>query len=67
MLGFRKFAMALIFLFVAIALLMGDVIPSEDWLKHVASVMIAFQATNVAEHIVAVGKEWINERLQKNS
>jgi type IV secretory pathway VirB2 component (pilin) len=60
--GFRKFAMAVIFLVVAICLLLFDVVPKDDWMKHVASVMIAFMATNVGEHIINVGKEWIKKK-----
>jgi hypothetical protein len=63
--GFRKFTMAIIFLFVAVALLMGGVVPKDDWMKQVSSVMIAFMATNVGEHIIAVGKEWISEKFKK--
>lgn len=63
--GYRKFTMAVLFLLVAILLLTAGTIPKDDWLKHVSSVMIAFMATNVGEHIISVGKEWINEKFKK--
>jgi hypothetical protein len=59
--------MALIFLIVAIGLLTYGVIPREDWLKHVSSVMIAFMATNVGEHIINVGKAWIKSKTGGDS
>lgn len=63
--GFRKFAMAAIFLLVSIVLLIMGEVPNQDWMKHVSSVMIAFMATNVGEHIIKVGKEWISEKSKK--
>ena len=63
--GYRKFTMAALFLTVAVGLLTAGVIPKDDWLKHVSSVMIAFMATNVGEHIISVGKEWVNGKLKK--
>jgi type IV secretory pathway VirB2 component (pilin) len=63
--GYRKFTMAIVFLLVAVLLLTAGIVPSDDWLKHVSSVMIAFMATNVGEHIISVGKEWVNEKFKK--
>lgn len=60
--GFRKFAMAGIFLAVAVTLLVTGQIPAVDWMKHMSSVMIAFMATNVGEHIINVAKQWIQQR-----
>lgn len=60
--GMRKFAMALIFLAVAIILLVTGVIPKEDWLDNVKDVMVAFMATNIGEHLISVGKDWIKEK-----
>jgi hypothetical protein len=54
--------MSLIFLIVAIILLMVGAIPSEDWLKHVSNVMVAFMATNVGEHIINVVKDWVKNK-----
>jgi len=55
--GFRKWTLALLYLAVAIVLLSLDVIPKDDWLKHVSSVVIAFFATNVGEHLIKIGKD----------
>lgn len=63
--GFRKFTMAIIFLVVAVGLLLFEVVPASDWMKQVSSVMIAFMATNVGEHIIAVGKEWLSAKSNK--
>ena len=64
--GFRKFTMAVAFLVVAIILLIAGVIPSDDWLKQVSAVMIAFMGTNIGEHIIQVGKDWIANRKWEN-
>lgn len=60
--GFRKFTMAIIFLAVAVVLLVTGLVPPNDWLKHVGAVMTAFMATNVGEHLIQIGKEWIQRR-----
>ena len=57
--GFRKWTMALIFIIVAIALRLSDFIPAVGWIESVSGVMIAFMGTNIGEHIISVGKEWI--------
>lgn len=64
--GFRKLLMAMCFLVVAVILLVTKQVPSADWMKHVAEVMVAFFATNVGEHIINVGKDWIAERGKKD-
>ena len=60
--GFRKWTMAIIFLIVAVSLLLLKEIPSKDWLSNVKDVMVAFMATNIGEHIINVGREWIKEK-----
>jgi len=64
--GFRKWTMAVIFLAVAVGLLVTGVIDQTDWLDNVSEVMVAFMATNVGEHLIAVGKKWIEERNKKD-
>ena len=66
LIGFRKWTMAVIFLLVAVVLLVTGVIEQKDWLDNVAEVMVAFMATNVGEHIIKVGKDWIAERQKKD-
>ena len=63
--GFRKFTMAMVFLIVAVVLLSLEMVPADDWLKQVGSVLTAFMATNLGEHIIKVGKEWVKERTGK--
>jgi len=55
--GFRKWTLALLYLIIAITLLSLDIIPKDDWLKNVSSVIIAFFATNVGEHLINIGKD----------
>lgn len=64
--GFRKFAMGIIFLVVAVGLLLAGVIPADDWLKNVTAVVTAFMATNVGEHIINAAKHWIEQKNQKD-
>ena len=51
--------MAIIFIVVAVTLLLVGMIPSDDWLKNVSTVIVAFMATNIGEHIINVAKDWI--------
>ncbi len=60
--GFRKFTMSIVFLVVAVALLLTDQVPQEDWMKQMSSVMVAFMATNVGEHIINVAKDWVGKK-----
>lgn len=64
--GFRKFTMAVIFLMVAVALLVLEYIPAQGWLSDVGSVMTAFMATNVGEHIIAIGRQWIESKVSES-
>lgn len=56
--GFRKWSLALLFIIIATTLLVLDYIPKDDWLKQMATVMTAFFATNVGEHIISAVKDW---------
>jgi len=60
--GFRKLSMGIIFVLVATILLVMGYVPSDDWMKNVSAVVIAFMSTNLGEHIVAVAKEWGNSK-----
>ena len=56
--GFRKWSMALLFIVIATVLLVMGYIPGQDWMKQMSTVMAAFFATNVGEHIISAVKEW---------
>ena len=60
--GFRKFAMASIYLVVAIVLVLFGVIPETDWLSNTKDVMVAFMATNVGEHILNTVKQYLGKK-----
>jgi ABC-type proline/glycine betaine transport system substrate-binding protein len=65
--GFRKLAMAMIFLIVAVGLLLAGQIPNADWMKQMSTVMVAFMATNVGEHIINVAKDWVQHKKEQLS
>jgi len=65
--GFRKFTIAIIYLVVAVVLLLTGEIPKADWLENVSKTIMAFFATNIGEHLINVGKVWINEKFKKKS
>ena len=64
--GMRKFLMATIFLLISTTLLLFGIVPADTWMKHMAEVMVAFMATNIGEHIISIGKQWIEERGKKD-
>lgn len=66
LLGFRKWTLAVIYLVIAVALLLAGKIPKEDWLGEVTKVVTAFMATNVGEHLLAIGKDWVAKLGDKN-
>lgn len=57
--GFRKFIAFAVYFFVALILLVTDVIPSDTWLTEVTKVAVAFMGTNIGEHLINLGREWI--------
>ena len=65
MVGFRKLTYGLIFLVVSLILLFLGYVTGADWIKYNSGVVTAFFATNVGEHIIAIGKDWIKAKLRK--
>ena len=61
--GFRKFTVAIIFLVVSLGLLLGGVVTGGDFMKYNSSVIVAFMATNIGEHLLEIGKTWVNEKI----
>jgi len=59
LLGFRKFTLTAIYLLVAILLLVLGVIPAEGWLEQVTAAVVAFLGTNIGEHLLNLGKEYL--------
>ena len=57
MIGYRKMAMAAVFLISSITLLVYGYVPGENFIKDVGFVMIAFFGANLAEHHVKKGIE----------
>lgn len=65
LIGLRKFAYGIIFLTVSLILLMFDIIEGTDWVKYNKEVAVAFMATNIGEHLINLGKTYINDKLIK--
>lgn len=64
--GNRKFFMVALFLMVAVYLLLDKRVPAQDWLDNVSEVMVAFLGANIGEHLMEVGKKWIETKNQKD-
>jgi len=60
--GLRKFIAWSIYLAVAIVLLLTGIIPGEDWLGHITTGTVAFFSTNIGEHLINLGKDWIKNK-----
>lgn len=63
LIGFRKFTMGATFLLVTLILLLNDVVSSGDFMKHNKEVIVAFMATNIGEHLINIGKKYIDDKL----
>lgn len=63
--GFRKLALALVFLTIAVVFRVLDYIPAKGWIEAVGSVMTAFMATNIGEHVVNAIKGWYETKKRK--
>ena len=64
--GFRKFTIiVLLTILLTVFLCTGD-IPGPDYAKAISSLGTAFVATNIGEHIINMGKEFLkNMKVKK--
>ena len=63
--GFRKFTViVLLTILLTVFLCTGDV-PGPDYAKALASLGTAFCATNIGEHLIEMGKEFLKTRKDK--
>lgn len=67
MVGFRKLTFGLLFFVVSLILLLYGQINGAEWIKYNSGVVTAFFATNVGEHIINIGKDWIKSKLNKQN
>ena len=60
--GLRKFTYGMVFLSVSLILLMFDIVEASDWIKYNKEVAVAFMATNIGEHLINLGKQYITDK-----
>jgi len=59
LIGFRKFTVIILLtILLTVFLVRGDV-PGPDYAKALAALGTAFCATNIGEHLIEMGKEWV--------
>ena len=63
LIGFRKFTMGLIFFSTSLILLYFNVVTGSEWIQHNASVVTAFFATNVGEHLLKLGEQYFKDKV----
>jgi hypothetical protein len=63
LMGFRKLLVTLIYIIVVVSLLVAGYLPKDTWLAEVSKVMIAYLATNSAEHILSAIKEHFKAKV----
>ena len=66
LIGFRKFVYGIIFLSISLALLLSGHVSGADWIKYNSSVAIAFFSTNIGEHIIKIGKEYLQSKITRD-
>lgn len=67
MIGFRKLFYGVLFFTVSLILLLFDIVTGEEWIKYNSGVVTAFFATNIGEHLVNVGKDWVKDRITRTN
>lgn len=67
MVGFRKFTYGILFFSVSLVLMLTGYVTGEEWIKYNSTVVTAFFATNVGEHIINIGKEWIKNKIAQTN
>lgn len=64
LLGFRKFVIMTLFLLVMIAFRIFDLINGEQFATNLQVAIVAFFGTNVGEHLINLGKDYLNGKLK---
>lgn len=63
--GFRKFIIMILFLIVMITFRVLEYIDGSQFADNLQVAVVAFFGTNIGEHIINVGKDYIKGRLSK--
>lgn len=64
LLGFRKFTIMAIFLIVMVLFRIFDLINGEQFSANLQIAVVAFFGTNVGEHLVNLGKDFLQGKLK---
>lgn len=59
LIGFRKFSLMILITTLLTVFLVTGHIPGPDYAKALGIIASAFCATNVGEHLINMGKEWV--------
>ena len=65
--GFRKFFIMVLFLSVMVLFRLFDLIDGKQFADNLQIAVVAFFGTNIGEHLLNLGKEWVKGRLEKDN
>jgi len=64
LLGFRKFAMGAGFILISLVITLLGHLEAQIWAETGRDVVVAFMATNIGEHLIKAGKQWITDQFK---
>lgn len=64
LIGFRKFLIMLIFLVVMIIFRVLGYINGAEFAQNLQLAVVAFFGTNIGEHLLNLGKKWVEGKLK---
>lgn len=61
--GFRKFLIMLVFIAIMVIFRLYNLVDGEQFSSNVQIAIVAFFGTNVGEHLLNLGKEWVKGKI----
>lgn len=63
--GMRKFTAMMIFMAIMVIFRIHDLINGEQFAQNVQIALVAFFGTNIGEHLINLGKDWVTGKLKE--
>lgn len=63
--GFRKFTIMILFMLLMTVFRIKGYIEGPDFANTVRDAVVAYFGTNIGEHLVSLGKEWVTGKLKE--
>lgn len=63
--GFRKFTIMVVFLLVMVTFRILNYIDGAQFAENLQIAVVAFFGTNLGEHLINIGKEWVQGKISE--